>query len=275
MKSPRIRAASECVVCGSPVRFASTTWHKNPDRFCYIHECSMCGFVHVLKNDWDYVEEGFTESSSVGPRVGQENHFGREFHMASMAVDILDRGELDVLILGSGRSVDWRHISELPQVASVTTSDLENFNGSKSFVALDERGERTFDIVVACEVVEHFVKPREYMADLCNDVNDTGLAVLSTNIYDGSDLSRHWYPFIPGHVAYYTPDAMIYLADENDMYVDFRMPKVSVEMAGTRKRYVLMSRNEAVIDHAGDYFAKHSFAPSEDRSAPDLGPVAR
>lgn len=272
MKTPRIKTRSDCVICDAPVRFASTNWHRNKNRMCYIHECAMCGFVHVLRNDWDYSEEGFTESSSVGPRVGQEGHQGREFHMAAMGLDILGRNDVDVLILGSGRSIDWRHISERPEVRSVTTSDLENFNGCDLFVELDARGDRTYDLVLACEVAEHFTEPREHMRQLCDDVSENGLAVLSTNIYDGSDLGKQWYPFIPGHVSYYSPDALIHLAEANDMHVDFRMPKVSIEMAGLRKRYVLMSREKSVMSNANNYFAANRFAPSEDRAAPGLGP---
>lgn len=272
MKAPRFDTDGECQICGGSVRMGLAELFDQPNRLCYHHECSVCGFVRILSNDWDYRTEGFTESSTLGPRVGQEHHRGREFHMAMMGTELLARNDLDVLILGAGLSVDWKHIDELDSVRSVTTADLDNFSGCPNFVTLDGRGDRRYDIVLACEVVEHLTDPAAQIADLCADVAADGLAILSTNIYDGTDLGQHLYAFIPGHVSYYTPEAMICLAEQNGMEVDFRIPRVAVEMAGPRKRYVLLSKSPEVIAQTGRYFSSRWYAPSESNPKLPGGP---
>lgn len=251
------------MTCGADVRAGMTAWPNNPDRRCHYHECVECGFIRVLGNAWSFVSEGFLPGSRTGPRVGSDEHGGREFHMANLGLQMLPATTAEVLIVGAGNSLDWKHITALPGVGKVVTSDLENFNGSPNFVALDDRGRHSYDLVIACEVVEHFTEPATDMAALCADVAPEGLAVISTNIYDGSDLARHWYVYIPGHCSYYTPDAMIRLGEQNGMLVDFRVPEVALGAGGPRKRYVLMTRSPEVMERCNRYFSAHLWAPSE------------
>ncbi len=259
-----VRVNGNCIICEGPIRFSLARWYKNPKRQCYYNECLECGFIQVLQNPYNYKKDGFTtKGSTVGPRVGKIDHQGREYHMATLGVSLLNRQNLDVMILGGGVSQDWRHIADLSQVREVVSSDLENFNDSPHFVPLDDREGRTYDLAIACEVAEHFSNPVIDIGAVCNNVGPNGLAVLSTNIYDRSDMRYNLYVYLKGHISYYTPEAFLRLGDQNGMFVDFRPPVCATQTGGPRKRYVLMSRNPEVIERANWYFSKHMFAPSE------------
>lgn len=257
-------SAEPCLVCREATKFRTVTWHRNPDRRIYINQCAGCGFIRVVDNPWDYAAKGFSDNSTTGPRVGKVDAFGREYHMATLGLHLLGRSGARVLILGAGLSRDWMHISALDQVASVTTSDLENFNESPDFLELHEQGSREFDVVLACEVLEHLADPQENFAQIFSNLSDDGVFVASTNIYDGSPLDDHWYPFIPGHVSYHTARSITRLALDNGLAVDFRVPLVGMQRAGRRKRYVIFAKRSEALARAASYFAVNRWAPSEE-----------
>lgn len=260
-----VASADACVICAGPTIYRLVTFELEPEFQCHHEECTKCGFVRVLENPWDYAASGFErEDSTIGPRVGTADHRGREFHMAALAVAALQRDDLDVLIVGAGKSEDWRHIAALDEVRSVTTTDLENFCGSPNFVALDERPDDRYDLVIACEVAEHLGDPAADLGAMCRNARrGTGMVVLSTNLYDGTDLARHLYVFIPGHISYYTPESLAVIAAQNDMRIDFRLPKVALGVGGPRKRYVFLAADDPSLERLNEYFAANHLAPSE------------
>jgi len=260
---PTTPAAEACIVCEGPTTFKTVTWHRNPDRRIFLNNCGVCGFVRVVDNPWNYAEKGFSDNSTSGPRVGTESRTGREFHMAMLGLDLLDIDNARVLILGAGLSRDWLHISRDDRVDSVTTSDLENFNQSPDFLELDQQGTREFDLVIACEVLEHLTNPRVDFVQIFSNLSSRGVFVASTNIYDFSPLERHWYPFIPGHVSYHSAGSLECLARASGLRVDFRVPLVATQRAGRRKRYVIFSGHDDAMSTAANWFATNWYAPSE------------
>ncbi|MEP6666152.1 MAG: methyltransferase domain-containing protein, partial [Nocardioidaceae bacterium] len=200
-----------------------------------------------------------------GTRAGTADRPGREYFMAKMATDVLDRDDLDVLVFGAGRSLDNRHIERLPRVRSVAIGDIMKLRDDADFVDLNQPGSRRFPVVIASEVIEHFRQPRDDFATLFSFVERDGLIVCGTNIYAGGDLSSDRYLFYPDHTSYFTPSALMRIAGDAGFHIDFRAPKVGTAM---RKRYVLFSRSRSVLDSVGCYFGAHVYAPSEHRSAP-------
>lgn len=253
----------DCDVCQGRTTLETSAWHDDPALVIFVRRCHECGYVRIDGNDWDYDESGYSENSTVGPRVGTPDRPGREFHMAELAVELLGRSELDVLVLGSGLSYDWQHIAELDPVSDVFVSDFDNLTDAPNFVPLGQ-DERTYDVVIACEVIEHIPEPVEQLGRVFDLVAADGVFVGSTNIYDGTPLRRHWYPFIPGHVSYHTGESLRRVAASRGALVDFRVPMVATQRAGARKRYVIVSRSAQVLTSAALWFAGHPYAPSED-----------
>ncbi|MGN6473174.1 MAG: methyltransferase domain-containing protein [Mycobacteriales bacterium] len=237
--------------------------NKRTGRSTAVRLCGRCGHVAILDNFHDYTESRDVDDLGDAPRCGTENTPGREFGMAKLAAEVLRRNRMDVLVYGAGRSLDNVHIAGLPRVRRVAVGDIMRVRDEPDFVDISKPADQTFDIVVACEVIEHFVNPREDFAKLLGFVHRAGLVVCSTNIYDGGNLGEQGYIFGRGHVSYYSPEALRTIAKANGVKVDFRLPLAATGSAGPRKRYVLFSHSAAVMESVSDYFGRTAYAPSE------------
>jgi SAM-dependent methyltransferase len=225
--------------------------------------CAQCGYVHLPENAHDYTTSTSTKSLGLAPRCGTLTRTGREFGMAKLGIEALGRTRLTVLIYGVGRSMDNRHIAQLPEVARVAIGDIMKIRDDGEFVDLGKPASEQFDIVVASEVIEHFDDPRPEFEKLFRFVAADGILICSTNINDGQHLSRVPYIFGRGHMSYYSPESLRTIARVSGIRLDFRLPLSGTGGAGPRKRYVIFSRSDAVMASVSDFFGRHLYAPSE------------
>ena len=252
-----------CVVCGSPDTRRKLVTNRGSGRTAKVRCCRSCGHVRVLNNRHDYTTSESVEDLGVGSRCGTHETRGREFGMAKLGAEVLSRPRLDVLVYGAGRSLDNLHIAKLQRVRRVAIGDIMRVRDEADFVDIGQPAKETFDIVIASEVIEHFVQPRKDFKQLFDFVHRAGIVICSTNLYDGGNLDRQTYIFGRGHVSYYTPAALRRIAKANKMHVDFRLPLASKGVAGPRKRYVIFSHSADVMESVSDYFGRKAYAPSE------------
>ena len=259
-----------CAVCGSrDVRIetvrqdTASTRAGAPGKTFHMRVCGTCGFVGNPENIFDYRSYEHVEDLTNAARTGTPERAGREFHMAQMAIEILGRDGLEVLIFGAGRSFDNQHIGALPEVSHVAIADVMQIRDDAEFIDANLPAPRRFPVVVACEVVEHFLDPQADFAGLFEYLEPDGLLVCSTNLYDGGKLARQAYIFVGGHTSYYSTDALERLAAANGVVVDVRIPLVATGYGGPRKRYLLFTRSAVVLKGIERYFSTHEFAPSE------------
>jgi hypothetical protein len=253
-----------CLACGvSRPKLKTIRYSKDPTTVCEVRICRSCGHVGNPDNIHDYRRFKKPEQLPMRARVGTEDRAGREFHMAKMAAEIMGRSALSVLVYGAGRSVDNRHIGALARVNRVAIADVMQVRNDAEFIDINRRTSGQFDLVIASEVVEHFLNPREDFPALFRYVDSSGLLVCSTNVFDGSNLEKHKYIFTPGHTSYYTPEALMYIAQSNGFSIDFRVPLVATGYAGPRKRYLFLTRDASLLTAIARYFGRHMYAPSE------------
>jgi hypothetical protein len=262
----RPSAIDPCAICGSET-LAETIEHSDsrperPIRFP-VRICTVCGFLANPENTSDYRRYESIEKLPMRVRIGTEERQGREYHMARMGAAILGRRGLDVLIYGAGRSLDNHHIAALPAVRSVVIGDIMRIREDAEFIDITHAARRRFTLVVASEVIEHFLEPRRDFRQLFSFVERGGLLVCSSTLYDGSDLAHQTYPYIRGHTSFFTPRSLGVIARDHGLFVDFRVPKVATGYAGRRKRYVLFTSSSRVIAATAEYFGRHIYAPSE------------
>ena len=168
------------------------------------------------------------------------------------------------MVFGAGRSLDYQHIAKLPSVNKVIMSDVVDLRGEADFINITEGTDQRFDLIIACEVVEHFTDPKTEFPRLFDLLTPEGLLVCSTNIYDGGHPNLHSYLYRRGHVSYYSPRSIGVIAKQSNMQFDFRMPKFGPPQAfGKRKRYILFSHSLKNLRKAAEYFGSHAFAPAE------------
>ena len=255
-------ASARCLVCGS--RRTRLRLVERRNRTFEIRICQRCQYVSNAGNTVDYTKFTSVERFRLTPRVGTADRPGREFHMARMGVDILRRPAIEAMVFGAGRSLDYRHIAKLPEVRSVAMSDVVDLGVDVDFINITKGTDRRFDLVIACEVIEHFPDPMTEFPRLFKLLSRNGLLVCSTNIYDGKNVAHHTYLYGRGHVSYYSPHAIRLIARKSRMRFDFRVPEIVTGTAGPRKRYVLFSRSDQVMQGIAEYFGNHTYAPSEE-----------
>jgi len=264
LRDLRAEPAYRCLVCGSARNRAYAV--DLPKRQFAVWVCQRCRYVSNPENTVDYTAFESVASFSLTPRVGTAERPGREYHMAAMASEILGRKKLDVMVFGAGRSLDYQHIAVLSTVRRVVMADVVDLRGEADFVNITEGTSQRFDLIIACEVVEHFTDPRTEFARLFRLLNPNGLLVCSTNIYDEGHPKKHSYLYLRGHTSYYSPGAIAAIARQNKMLFDFRMPRYGEPFAvfGRRKRYVLFTKSTDNLLRVAQYFGAHAYAPAEE-----------
>lgn len=273
-RDPEAPAQPPCQACGSgDVRgFTSTCKASGPTlgkRLAFV-ECRSCGFVAAPENSYEFDSaddfRGNNAPDDRHGRVGTSERAGREFTMACMGKEILEHSGLpcaSILIFGAGLSKDHERLALAFPSLRIAVCDLDNFQGVTNFIRPDSP--ECFDVVVACEVVEHFQNIASDFGGLISKVSGHGIGILSTNISDGSELSSLQYPFIGGHTAYYSGRSLLAISKRVDpaLRVDFRAPEAALAQLGPRKRYVLLYASEDVGSAVAQYFSRHLMAPSE------------
>jgi Methyltransferase domain len=253
-----------CSVCLSRrVRAEQVTYAKDATKSFPLQICEDCGYVANPKNFNDYREYESLDQFPITARVGTDERPGREYHMARMGVSMLPGKALDVMIFGPGRSVDYKRVQTLPKVANVRIGDVVKLHDRPDFINVLEKTDARFDLIIASEVIEHFTDPGNDFPRLFGLLKKRGLLVCSTNINDGSDLTKHTYLYIKGHTSYYSPGAIERLATDNGMRFDCRLPIAATTFAGPRKRYIFFTPSYDRLSNIARYFAAHPYAPSE------------
>jgi hypothetical protein len=254
-----------CGVCGgAKTSFEAVRFAANPRLVRRFARCRRCGFLQIeeLTQDRYQGKASLDDLPEVGHgRIGTSDEPGREFKMTRLALDILDRDQVDVLLYGIGRSLDNHHVAALPRVRDVAIGDIVKLRDDAEFHDATQRATRRFPVVVASEVVEHFREPQRDFARLFEFVSRDGLLICATNIYRGGDLAEDRYPFWPDHTSYYTGRALLEIARTNGYLVDFRTPRVTGENG--RKRYVFFTRSPQVLQAVALHFASVTLGPSE------------
>lgn len=258
---------SQCPVCSGPQRFSDHVCRVAPyvGKTMTGYACGSCGLIQFPGNTARYlhvVEAVDDERTFCHLRNATDQRPGREFYMAEMGMEIIGKHDASVSFFGSGLNTD--HVWLKRKYPKITTKlvDLENMQGADNFEPIPEA--TPSDVVVASEVIEHFTEPVEHFSSLLRLLTDDGILICSSNLYDGSDMGLHQYPFVPGHVAYWTPLSLIKLASDLGCFVDFRTPAVGLTRGGPRKKYIIFYRSTQTLFRTSLYFGTHMHAPSED-----------
>lgn len=260
-----------CLACGSIELVRRTVTAGSPSlkgKTCEFIICPRCSFISNPGNVHDYSALGFDDASSPesSPRTGDGQMPRREYYMAKMAADILERlcprQAREVVVFGAGLSRDHALIAGDGLFSRVAVCDMENFQSVADFIPHTGR-DAQFDAVVACEVIEHFTDLDADFDRLFAKMKEAGLVIASTNICDGAPLHTLLYPFALGHTAYHSGRSLLAVCKRFGMQVDFRTPAISFNGAGPRKRYVLFYKDPRIAECISQYFADHHVAPSE------------
>ena len=132
---------------------------ERPTRHYDVRICRRCRYVSNADNTLDYTKFQSPDEFELTPRVGTDDHPGREFHMAKMGAEILKRERRPSWSSAPGQP-GLPAIAKLPSVNKVIMSDIVDVRGEADFINITDGTDQRFDLIIACEVVEHFIDPR-------------------------------------------------------------------------------------------------------------------
>ena len=78
---------------------------------------------------------------------------------------------------------------------------------------LHDVGDRKFDVIVSCEVVEHFPDPWTMFRKIRSHLKSPGVFVFQTGQWDPESLGRDWWYLGPcnGHISLYSRESLDYM----------------------------------------------------------------
>jgi SAM-dependent methyltransferase len=179
------------------------------DKFWY--RCPECGFLQVEVSPRLYADlhEGEGLAAGTGPGGGGY----REYFLSGLLRDELPLPR--VLLYGTGNTPTFGSLWE--EGVDVWGCDLSRdlirmrndaYAGNRFFHPDEFSEAQQYDIIVAVEVIEHFVGPLRSLRLLRDHLSDHGIITGTTDFYEGGSVADHIYLKPRFHVAYWSHSSL-------------------------------------------------------------------
>ncbi len=177
---------------------------------CFYFQCTNCKFLFTDATDADdhlaiYDETYWNnQDPDWGGRVTQT------FRLVFLANELLHRrGEdLDVLDFGCGMGTFVESARKNLALNVWGTDIIQPKFGQEWF--LPDLGNRKFDVITACEVIEHLPNPRKIFDHIRAHLKSPGVFAFQTAQWDPTSLGRDWWYLGPdnGHISLYSREGL-------------------------------------------------------------------
>jgi SAM-dependent methyltransferase len=214
IRSLRIPA---CKICGSvcEVAFALPRGKKtgapipaSPDD-CSYFRCTQCQFLFATILDRKDNAEVYDEDYWNGQDPDWGGRVNQTLRLVMMGSRLVAKNpwELKVLDFGSGMGTFVAAARDQLQMQAWGTDLIQPKFGREFF--LPKIDGETFDVIVACEVLEHLVQPMQTLEQIRGALNPGGVFAFQTAYYDPATCGRDWWYLGPanGHVSLYSRGA--------------------------------------------------------------------
>jgi SAM-dependent methyltransferase len=211
-----------CKICSSKAALKFGLPHSKRANFpipdepddCFYYECENCKFLFTPALDADDHTEIYDEWYWENQDPDWYGRVTETFRLVTMANELLRRrtDELEILDFGCGIGgfLDMAHRS---LGLKVWGTDIIPPKVGKDWF-LPDLGDRKFDVIVACEVIEHLPNPREIFNLIRSHLKAPGVFAFQTAQWDPSSLGRDWWYLGPhnGHISLYSREAFDHVA---------------------------------------------------------------
>lgn len=217
------RKADSCPVCGAgPLAFKFShvvLGQRNAD-YC---ECEACGSLVVPNSDW--LTDAY-DGERVDPDTGtaQRSIICSLFIRAMRVVGLVPRAGR-VLDFGAGNGLLVRLLRDQGFDAwgfDKHTTMAVCRNWQLDAMEADEAGR--LNMITAIEVFEHLLEPHEVLQSMVPALADTGVVLLRTTLYDGSQHDENWYYLEQAygqHITFYSREGLRRLAERCGLRATF------------------------------------------------------
>jgi len=216
-------AAPACKICGAPAHVAFALPHSKltgepipdaPDD-CPYYQCSRCEFLfctHLDEVDNAAVYDDEYWATQDPDWHGRVNQTLRLVLLANFLLR-RDPSEVRVLDFGCGMGCFVESARRDLQMQAFGTDLILPRFGRDWFVPRPQRA--AYDIVVACEVIEHLNQPMEAFSEIARSLRRPGVFAFQTAYFDPAACDRTWWYLGPanGHVSLHSARSLALAAD--------------------------------------------------------------
>jgi FkbM family methyltransferase len=223
---PPERQDMKCKLCGSHATlvfglpYNKKAGHPIPDEpdDSWYYQCDSCQFLFSDVIDYRDSHTGIYDETYWDNQ--DPDWYGRvteTFRLVALANELLnirlDQAEILDFGCGIGGFVDMGRRSLNLNVWG--TDIIPPKVGNEYF--LPDLGDRKFDIITSCEVIEHLSHPREIFERIKSHLKPRGVFAFQTAQWDPEALGRDWWYLGPhnGHISLYSRDSLTHVF--NDM----------------------------------------------------------
>lgn len=247
--------AESCLICSSDhLGHHTITASTREERVAAV--CQACNFVALSDS-----QSAVVESERTAGIVGGVKTPGRMFWNVVNAVEMLGRDALSVAVWEPPAPRDSSDIGRISQIPAVT--EVNTFWPTPETESTAPVPPPNSDIVVGTEILQYLPDPRADLASLFRSVSDDGLAILTTDLYDGAPIESLGFPRGIGRRWQWSQSAISEIASATDGHVDFRLLQIGVDFKFRRKRAIFYSRNTFVLANVREWFGDNLAALSE------------
>ena len=203
-----------CKLCGNlaEIKFGlpynKKTAYPIPDEpdDCWYYQCTNCDFLFTPAIDASQHDEIYDETYWNNQDPDWYGRVSETFSLVSIGNELLGRRLEDLEILdfgcGIGGFVDLSRRSL--QLQTWGTDIIPPKVGAEWF--LPDLGNRRFDVITACEVIEHLPNPRQIFDLIRAHLKSPGVFAFQTAEWDPVGLGRDWWYLGPnnGHISLYS-----------------------------------------------------------------------
>jgi SAM-dependent methyltransferase len=180
---------------------------------CSYFECSACGFVFTP--DTDHLDQSAVYDADYWDKQdgGWYGRASETLRLVMMASSLIGKpaDSLSILDFGCGMGGPLNIARNLG--LDIWGTDINEAPLCKDRYLSSLAG-RTFDVIVACEVLEHLTDPVGVLRTLTGCLNDGGVLAFQTAYWDSAVCGRDWWYVGPanGHISFYSPRSFDRLA---------------------------------------------------------------